>query len=176
MSPPSFHHGNDQGTQASERHNVLYGGRSHSARDDCPASGEQDVCASLGRSDLGHREVELEKPATLRREQQSPVTLAELIRWYIDTFETISKWQRSKQSHLEFLERHEIGKTNVVDLTAATLIGHVLLLRANGAGPATVINDLIWIGVVPRAARSVKDLPVSPEIVQPKADNVGCRS
>jgi hypothetical protein len=72
-----------------------------------------------------HREVELEKPATLRREQQPAIPLAELIRWYIDTFETISKWQRSKQSHLEFLERREIGKSNVFDLTAATLISHV---------------------------------------------------
>jgi hypothetical protein len=52
-----------------------------------------------------------------------------LIRWYIDTFETVARWQRCKQTHLEFLKR-----------------------RANGAGPATVINDLIWIGVVPRTA------------------------
>ncbi|HEY8052255.1 MAG: hypothetical protein ACHQD6_05885 [Steroidobacterales bacterium] len=37
-----------------------------------------------------HREVELEKPDTLRREQQTAITLAKLIRWYIETFETIS--------------------------------------------------------------------------------------
>jgi len=51
-----------------------------------------------------HREVELEKPATLRHGQQEPITLAELIRWYIDTFESLSRWQRSKQQHLEFPE------------------------------------------------------------------------
>jgi integrase len=113
-----------------------------------------------------HREVELEKPATLRREQQASLTLAQLIRWYIDTFETISKWQRSKQSHLEFLERHEIGEANVLDLTTATLIQHVRSRRADGVGPATVLNDLIWIGVVLRAARNLKEVPVSPEIVQ----------
>ncbi|HLA72783.1 MAG TPA: hypothetical protein VK624_14850 [Steroidobacteraceae bacterium] len=51
-----------------------------------------------------HREVALEDPAELTRKQLSTPTLAELIRWYIETFETISRWQRSKQTHLEFLD------------------------------------------------------------------------
>ena len=70
-----------------------------------------------------HREVELENPAA-RRKQHTTVTLAELIRWYIETFETITKWQRSKQSHLEFLERHSIGEANVLELTPGALIKH----------------------------------------------------
>ena len=104
-----------------------------------------------------HREVELEKPGSLYRAQHGTPTLAELIRWYIDAFETISKWQRSKQTHLEFLERHAIGKANALTLTPAMLIDHVRSRRANGAGPATVINDLVWIGVVLRAAKNVKE-------------------
>jgi len=50
-----------------------------------------------------HREVVLEDPSALTRVQHGAPTLAELIRWCIDTFETISKWQRSKQAHLELL-------------------------------------------------------------------------
>jgi integrase len=113
-----------------------------------------------------HREVALEDPAELARLRLSTPTLAELIRWYIETFETISRWQRSKQTHLEFLERHSLGKSVAHTLTSADLIRHVQSRRAEGAGPATVINDLIWIGVVLRAAKSVKELPVNPEIVQ----------
>jgi integrase len=113
-----------------------------------------------------HREVELEKPGFLYRAQHGTPTLAELIRWYIDTFETISRWQRSKQTHLQFLERHAIGKANALTLTPAMLIDHVRSRRANGAGPATVTNDLVWIGVVLRAAKNVKELPVRPEITQ----------
>src|SRR6266478_9735054 len=52
-----------------------------------------------------HREVALEDPSALIRVQQGAPTLADLIRGYIETFETISKWQRSKQAHPEFLER-----------------------------------------------------------------------
>jgi hypothetical protein len=117
-----------------------------------------------------HREVVLEDPSALKRVQHGAPTLGELIRWYIDTFETVSKWQRSKQTHLEFLERHALGKSNALTLTSAALIDHVRSRRAKGAGPATVANDLIWTGVVLRAARSVKELPVRPEIVQEARD------
>src|SRR6185503_4214706 len=68
------------------------------------------------------REVELENPTTLVRAQHGAPTLAELIRWYIDSFESVSKWQRSKQTHLEFLERHPIGQSNPYTLTGAALI------------------------------------------------------
>lgn len=120
---------------------------------------------SAAQSWARHREVALENPAELTRMQRSTPTLAELVRWYIDTFETISRWQRSKQTHLEFLERHPLGQSMAHTLTAADLIRHVQKRRAEGAGPATVVNDLIWIGVVLRAARSVRELPVSPEVV-----------
>jgi hypothetical protein len=120
-----------------------------------------------------HREVELENHGVLGRKQDVVIALAELIRWYIETFETISKWQRSKQSHLEFLARHTIGQANVFELTPAALIKHVQARRADGAGPATVINDLVWIGVVLRAAQTVQDLPVRPESVQEARDACG---
>lgn len=120
-----------------------------------------------------HREVSLEDPTALAREQQGAPTLAELIRWYIDSFETVSKWQRSKQTHMEFLERHAIGKANALQLTAAALVDHIRARRAAGAGPATVSNDLTWMGVVLRAAKSVQAIPVRPEVVEEA--RVACR-
>src|SRR5262249_17820702 len=113
-----------------------------------------------------HREVALEDPSALTRVHRGVTTLAELIRWYIDNFESVSKWQRSKQAHLQFLERHALGGLNALSLTAAELIDHVRSRRAKGAGPSTVANDLIWLGVVLRAAKNVRELPVRPEVVQ----------
>jgi hypothetical protein len=55
---------------------------------------------------------------------------------------------------------HALGQLNALTLTSARLIEHVRSRRAQLAGPATVANDLIWTGVVLRAARSVKGLPV----------------
>jgi hypothetical protein len=112
------------------------------------------------------REVELEDPNSALRQNNKPRTLASLIRWYIETFETVSRWQRSKQTHLQFLEKHRIGESNALALTAGQLIKHIQDRRAEGAGPATVANDLTWIGVVLRAARSVDGVAVRPEVVQ----------
>jgi hypothetical protein len=42
------------------------------------------------------REVELEDPGSLAKAQQGNTSLSSIIRWYIDTFESISKWQRGK--------------------------------------------------------------------------------
>jgi integrase len=67
---------------------------------------------------------------------------------------------------LVFLERHAIGKTNVLELTVRGLIDHVRSRRADGTGPATVANDLVWIGVVLRAAKSAKGSPVQTALVQ----------
>lgn len=119
------------------------------------------------------REVELEDPSALVRARDGDVTLASLIRWYIDNFQHVSKWQRTKQAQLEFLEKHPIGKLDAFSLTPATLIDHVRSRRAKGAGPATVGNDLTWVGVVLRAAKSIKALPVEPKIVEDA--RIACR-
>lgn len=68
-----------------------------------------------------HREVALEDPAALVRAQQPSTRLSKLIRWYIDSFQHISKWQRSKQSQLLFLEKHPIGDVDAVFLESGTL-------------------------------------------------------
>jgi hypothetical protein len=60
---------------------------------------------SAALSWVKHREVALEDPMALSRVQHSATTLAELIRWYIDAFETISKWQRSKRRPESCLQR-----------------------------------------------------------------------
>jgi integrase len=112
------------------------------------------------------REVALENPSSPLRQNNKPRTLASLIRWYIDTFKTVSRWQRSKQTHLQFLENHPVGKWNALSITTGQLIKHVQERRAEGAGPATVANDLTWIGVVLRAARSVDGIAVRPDVVQ----------
>jgi hypothetical protein len=41
-----------------------------------------------------HREVALEQPGALTRVNHGAPTLAELIRWYIETFESVSKQER----------------------------------------------------------------------------------
>jgi integrase len=116
------------------------------------------------------REVALEDPSSQFRQSNKPRTLASLIRWYIESFGSVSRWQRSKQAHLQFLERHAIGKQNALALTASQLVKHIQSRRSEGAGPATAGNDLVWIGVVLRAAKSVDGISVNPRIVDEARD------
>jgi len=58
------------------------------------------------------------------------------------------------------------GQANALALTTAALIEHVRSRRAAGTGPTTAMNDLIWIGVVLRAAKAIRELPVRPDIVR----------
>src|SRR5687768_5429692 len=108
------------------------------------------------------REVELEDPEALAVAQTiaqtGGKTLAKLIRRYIDTFRDLAKWGRNNQESLKFLERHEIGKENALTLTTQRLIKHVQERRKEGVAPSTAAGDLIWIGVVLRAAKSFDEL------------------
>lgn len=111
------------------------------------------------------REVELENPDTLAVAKAQDLTLAKLIRWYIDTYESVSPWQRSKQCALEFLEEHPIGQRDPFTLTPDVLITHVRQRRLGGVSPSTAANDLIWIRVVLAAAKTSENLPLSVEAV-----------
>ncbi len=111
------------------------------------------------------REVELENPGALAAARQGEVSLASLVRWYIDTFESVSKWQRSKQSALEFLERHEIGKVNALELSTEILVDHARARRTSGvAGPTGRQRlHLDWRGHRGRKGRAIAAL--KPEVI-----------
>jgi integrase len=116
------------------------------------------------------RELELEDSSALDEACKAPLSLGSLISWYRGTFEKISGWRRTKSKHLAYLERQPIATLNVRDLTTPILVAHVQQRRESGAGPATVSGDLTWIGVVLRAAKSVRGEAVRPELVDETRD------
>jgi hypothetical protein len=91
--------------------------------------------------------VALEDPEELKRAQEEAEAhgvdkykLKNVIRWYIDTFKAIANWGRTKQTTLEFLERHSIGEEDARHLTTPKLVQHIQARRAERAGPATAGN------------------------------------
>ncbi len=100
------------------------------------------------------REDALNDPAaSIHATPDSGPTLAALIRWYIHSFTTLVPWGRTKQTSLEYLERHPIGQNNACALSAAVLADHIRSRRARGAAASTAGNDLTWIGCVLHAAQ-----------------------
>ena len=69
-------------------------------------------------------------------------SLAALIRWYIDSFQSLTPWSRTKQTTLEYLERHSIGKVNARALNTTTLVDHIRARRASGVAAAAIELDM----------------------------------
>jgi integrase len=114
------------------------------------------------------RRVALEDPATLaeaRAGTPGELKLSALIKWYRESFRKLAKWGRNKEESLKRLERDPIGDEDALTLDGPRLVQFIKTRRTQGAGPSTAGNDLVWIGVVLRAAKSVDRQAVRPEIV-----------
>lgn len=111
---------------------------------------------------IKQREGALGAPGALRPAER----LGDLIRRYIDEYEALTGWQRTKGEHLRLLTRMAIANADAARLHSSDLVEHIRQRRLSGTGPATAGNDLIWIGVVLKAARSAWGLDVDPHVVE----------
>jgi hypothetical protein len=91
--------------------------------------------------------------------------LSTLIKWYRETFRKLAKWGRNKEESLKRMERDSIADEDALARNGPRLVEFIKNRRFQGAGSSTAGNDLVWIGVVLRAAKNVDRKPVRPEIV-----------
>lgn len=82
-------------------------------------------------------------------------------------------WQRSKGQQLRTLEKQSIAQADATALTSQSIVDFIRMRRRAGVAPSTAGNDLIWLRVVLRAAKSVRGVPVQPEVVDEA--RVACR-
>lgn len=106
-------------------------------------------------------------PAAIERSiaQRSPASLARLIDKYNEQFAEIGNWGRTKKADLLKLKSYEIASKEPRELTCDALVEHVRRRRMTGISPATALNDLVWIGVVLRAAKGAWKVDCDPEEV-----------
>ncbi|ULU25274.1 tyrosine-type recombinase/integrase [Dyella terrae] len=115
---------------------------------------------SLALEWMRRREVELDQHRARGTLHGAKTTLANLIKWYRETVGPTAKWGRTKAFDLIRLEGCDIARRVATELATADYISHVMARRNDGAGPATVGNDLVWIGQVLRSARAEFNLPL----------------
>lgn len=117
------------------------------------------------------REVELAEPDALAVARMGERSIGALIKRYIEEFEQIEgedgakKWGRTKSADLRKLLNYGIANHDALALTSSRLVDHIKERRAEGVGPATALNDLVWLGVVLRTARGAWDIPAKAEAV-----------
>ena len=82
-------------------------------------------------------------------------TVADAIDEYVEKYEKIQQWGRTKRTTLEFL-RKRIGNWDATTVTSGDMVRHITQRRAEGASGSTAGNDLIWLTVVFKAMRAIE--------------------
>ena len=113
-------------------------------------------------------------PSATTRAEHAGTTVGDLIRRYVAAREAIEPLGRSKGQHLSLLLSFDLAEVPALRLTTQQVIEHVQGRRERGAGGATVANDLIWLRVVYRYARTALGVPVDPHVLDDATEV--CRS
>ena len=110
---------------------------------------------------LRRRESELDQQRARGETLGQAPTLKEVIEWYRVDLKAHAEWGRTKEADLKRLGRYPLAKKVITRLTTQDFIAHVEARRAEGAGPATAGNDLIWLRQVLKSARASKGLAIN---------------
>lgn len=88
-------------------------------------------------------------------------TVRACIEWYMHPDREHEAWGRTKETDLNRLLGYEIADRIASELKSPDYVRHIEGRRRMGAGPATAGNDLIWLRLVLRAARTSLGVPVN---------------
>lgn len=100
------------------------------------------------------------------------MTLAKLIEWYEEHASKLTPFGRTKAMDLRKLKSHEIGEKVASQLRTQDYVRHAEGRRREGTGPATVLNDLVWIRQVIKAARASMGLNASLEALSDATEHL----
>lgn len=92
-------------------------------------------------------------------------TVGEIIGRYVQEFGEIGAWSRSKHADLKRLQGFAIAEIQATRLTSSDLVEHIRLRRKGGTGPATALNDLVWLRVVWKTARPAWGIPLDVQVI-----------
>lgn len=115
---------------------------------------------TMAKQWMKRREAELEDPATLEAAAFIGVTWAQILERYFAEVNW-ADFGRSKRMAIKALAEAEFAKKNALTMRASDYLEHVRLRRAGGTGASTVNNDLIWLRLVARHARTAWNIPIS---------------
>lgn len=101
---------------------------------------------ALAQAWLTRREAALQEARATGVLGQRKFTVGDLLTAYVQQSEGITEWGRSKKSDIARLRASGLANMDARLLTAADLIAYAKSRRVEeGAGPATVLNDIIWL-------------------------------
>lgn len=106
-------------------------------------------------------EIELEKPGGIIRRKTSNITVGDLVKKYIEDIGAIKPFGRSKSFSLDKLTRSSIAPTMINTLEPKHIIDFCRARRNEGAGGATVLQDVSYLKGVFSVANATWGIPVN---------------
>ena len=101
---------------------------------------------ALAQAWMKRREAVLQEQRATGVLNQDLVTVGDLLDTYMQQAQGITDWGRSKKADIARLRASGLANKDARQLSAADLIEYAKGRRiADGAGPATVLNDIIWL-------------------------------
>lgn len=109
---------------------------------------------------MRRRELELQGQRSRGEPFRTNLTVADLIDDYRKASESITEWGRTKSSDIKRLSECGLAGMSADKLTAADIIRYINARRIeDGAGPATALNDVVWLRQVFLSAVTRHNLP-----------------
>lgn len=115
---------------------------------------------ALAKEWMTRREAELNAQRARGEAVGKRMTVDEMIAWYVQRERADQPWGRTKKADLARLKAGTLADKRVDRLTRPDFIAYIERRRADGAGPATAANDIIWLRQVFRSAQAVLGVPV----------------
>lgn len=113
----------------------------------------------------GALEREMEDPAWIGARKGKGITVGSLIGKYIDEVDEIKPLGRTKRYVLELLAGEPIAEVPIQTLGSDHVLKHAKERRKQGAGPATIAQDMIYLRAVLGMAKPAWRLPVTTQAV-----------
>ncbi len=101
---------------------------------------------ALAQAWIKRREAELQQQKATGVVNLNRVTIEEILEAYVKQAEGVTRWGRTKTADIKRLRESGLSNKDARYLTAADIIQYAKHRRTvDEAGPATVMNDIIWL-------------------------------
>lgn len=115
------------------------------------------------------RELELQDPDVLARARHGGLSVGDVLGRYLRATQEAAG--RTKRTTLDMLTRQALAERDALKLTAPQLIEHAQA-RQETAGPATILQDFIWLRVAFKYARRTWKLPLDVQVIEDAMDSL----
>lgn len=105
------------------------------------------------------RELELMQPGGILTAKWRGVTMGGAFERYLHEFAQDAG--RSKRATILQLQRFPIARVLITELSSEQIIEHAVMRRNSGIKPATINQDIVWLGIILKTAAAAWKMPVN---------------